>query len=643
MLTLIYYKVKFQTNHINFFQVIVSSHTELRCPECRVVVECKVDDLPPNVLLMRILEGMKNSAKPPPPESTVPPAPTTQVLQATGCPPHPPPVHIQNHQANKLHQQQILLQQKARLQAMQMQAQPNRRVVPHAFSIFEFVSKESTDLIFKKGELIILKRRVDSNWYHGEINGREGMVPSNFIQVMVPLPVPQCSALYDFKMGPQEEEGCLTFDKGAIIKVLRRVDQNWVEGRIGTNIGIFPIAFVEMNPLAKKMMESQTEVTKNQPNEPRKLPNLPEEPPSQSGSSSNSSSNPTSPQNRAFSGVKYRDYKDKRLSLNANISNRVPNVAIVQHSNRHSAEILSAPDVSMPLVSSTTDKQRVNVLKTSGQQNVPLPWGYLALYPYKPKKPDELELKKGCVYIVTERCLDGWFKGKNWREKTGVFPGNYVTALRSRDQQQLIHQGNITQTNIITSSGDNTSIPTAVPELPPRSAGTTSLLDSIFHRKSSESQPQQQNSTAVNLMKRLNIMKRSKSPVQGNPNPAFEDTTVVATPAVVKASPPVKQVAHVRSGSCPSQLLQNIQVDIGGGSTTGCGTLFGFGSQRHKPQKEKISVLSVRQQMDNHMNHRKSLSLDQNTAILKPQNSSPSAGNRHSAGPGPPVVQMRDK
>lgn len=40
---------------------IVEKHKELRCPECRVLVPCKIEDLPPNVLLMRILEGMKNS------------------------------------------------------------------------------------------------------------------------------------------------------------------------------------------------------------------------------------------------------------------------------------------------------------------------------------------------------------------------------------------------------------------------------------------------------------------------------------------------------------------------------------------------------------------------------------------------------
>lgn len=38
-------------------EVIVSSQGSLRCPECRVLVDMKIDELPPNVLLMRILEG----------------------------------------------------------------------------------------------------------------------------------------------------------------------------------------------------------------------------------------------------------------------------------------------------------------------------------------------------------------------------------------------------------------------------------------------------------------------------------------------------------------------------------------------------------------------------------------------------------
>ena len=60
-----------------------------------------------------------------------------------------------------------------------------------------------------------------------------------------------------------------------------------------------------------------------------------------------------------------------------------------------------------------------------------LPAAYFALYPYKPHKADELELKKGAIYMVSERCQDGWFKGTSTRtQKCGVFPGNYVTPVR---------------------------------------------------------------------------------------------------------------------------------------------------------------------------------------------------------------------
>ena len=40
---------------------------------------------------------------------------------------------------------------------------------------------------------------------------------------------------------------------------------------------------------------------------------------------------------------------------------------------------------------------------------------YIALYPYKPQKADELELRKGALYTVSEKCQDGWFKGSSVR------------------------------------------------------------------------------------------------------------------------------------------------------------------------------------------------------------------------------------
>lgn len=58
---------------------IVATHKELRCPECRTLVECRVDELPPNVLLMRILEGMKSKTT------------TTTTITTTISPPKKPP------------------------------------------------------------------------------------------------------------------------------------------------------------------------------------------------------------------------------------------------------------------------------------------------------------------------------------------------------------------------------------------------------------------------------------------------------------------------------------------------------------------------------------------------------------------------
>ena len=41
---------------------IVSTKGELRCPECRFLVEIRVDELPSNILLIRLLEGIKTKS-----------------------------------------------------------------------------------------------------------------------------------------------------------------------------------------------------------------------------------------------------------------------------------------------------------------------------------------------------------------------------------------------------------------------------------------------------------------------------------------------------------------------------------------------------------------------------------------------------
>ncbi|XP_029282121.1 LOW QUALITY PROTEIN: serine/threonine-protein kinase Nek1 [Cottoperca gobio] len=63
----------------------------------------------------------------------------------------------------------------------------------------------------------------------------------------------------------------------------------------------------------------------------------------------------------------------------------------------------------------------------SGRQR---PTVYVAMFPYSPRKEDELELRKGEMFLVLERCQDGWFKGTSMHTgKIGVFPGNYMSPV----------------------------------------------------------------------------------------------------------------------------------------------------------------------------------------------------------------------
>lgn len=200
-------------------QDILHSKKELRCPECRILVDTKIDELPPNVLLMRILERMKNLSVPQPSTGTSTTTTSTAVLAADAT--------------------------------KELGATKDSQ----AKAIFDYESSEVGDLSFKTGNILQLKRRIDKNWYLGELNGKTGVFPANHVQVIVPLPAALCKALYDFQMKEDEREGCLTFTRGTTIHVLRRVDQNWAEGRINNSIGIFPISFVELNPMAKQLLD----------------------------------------------------------------------------------------------------------------------------------------------------------------------------------------------------------------------------------------------------------------------------------------------------------------------------------------------------------------------------------------------------
>lgn len=88
--------------------------------------------------------------------------------------------------------------------------------LPYGKALYSYEGKEPGDLKFSKGDIIILRRRVDEHWYHGELHGAHGFLPASYIQCIRPLPQtpPQGKALYDFEMKDRDQDkDCLTFTK----------------------------------------------------------------------------------------------------------------------------------------------------------------------------------------------------------------------------------------------------------------------------------------------------------------------------------------------------------------------------------------------------------------------------------------------
>ncbi|XP_072477939.1 E3 ubiquitin-protein ligase SH3RF3 isoform X2 [Notamacropus eugenii] len=335
---------------------IVCSRHELRCPECRILVGCGVDELPANILLVRLLDGIRqrprgsgggggssscSSNGNSPTARGHGPTPAGGGGGGGGNAPGSPVYHpaAAAAAAATISGGTSAAASLRELAAASRSALLGKNIsqLPCGKALYSYEGKEPGDLKFNKGDIIILRRKVDENWYHGELNGNHGFFPASYIQCIKPLPQapPQGKALYDFEIKDKDQDkDCLTFTKDEILTVIRRVDDNWAEGMLGDKIGIFPLLYVE-------------------------------------DSSSAGSATVAGPRTSAAVG-----------------------------------EQGTSPKVQLPL-------------------NI-----YLALYAYKPQKNDELELRKGEMYRVIEKCQDGWFKGTSLRTGiSGVFPGNYVTPV----------------------------------------------------------------------------------------------------------------------------------------------------------------------------------------------------------------------
>ncbi|XP_073690079.1 sorbin and SH3 domain-containing protein 1 isoform X2 [Garra rufa] len=264
-----------------------------------------------------------------------------------------------------------------------------------ALARFDFRAESLKELPFQKGDIVYIYRQVDQNWFEGEHHGRVGIFPRSYVELLPPtekaqpqksapvqvLEYGEAIARFNFTGDTAVE---MSFRKGERITLIRRVDENWYEGKIsGTNRqGIFPVTYIEVH----------------------KRP-------------------------RVKNGVDYPDppiSHSPHRSTNASPQPLRNDVEYYGRSSRSPVMLFDIQDNNMN-ANSFTQPLSQSSSPEPGRMSCGI---FQALYNYMPQNEDELELQEGDLVNVMEKCDDGWFVGTSKRTKQfGTFPGNYVKAV----------------------------------------------------------------------------------------------------------------------------------------------------------------------------------------------------------------------
>lgn len=407
-------------------QRIFKAHKELRCPECRTLVFCSIEALPANLLLLRLLDGVRSGHN----------------SWRGGSFRRPRILTLQDNRKAKSSPRS--------LQASPFHLGPTVRIhmdgVPRAKALCNYRGKNPGDLKFNKGDVILLRRQLDENWYQGEINGVSGFFPASSVEVIkqLPQPPPLCRALYNFDLRDKdksENQDCLTFLKDDVITVISRVDENWAEGKLGDKVGIFPILFVEPNLSARHLLEKskghQLSRTKH-----LSLMSSPSR-----GKATNTSTLRKSPGSRRKESGQFsmttalntlnrmvhspEGHQMMEISTPVLISSTSPSM-LTQHGDRADFPASSAGQVSTSHPAPASPGHSTAMVSVPSSQQHLSTNMFVALHTYSAQGPEELDLKKGEGIRVLGKNQDGWLRGVSLvTGRTGIFPSDYVIPVFS--------------------------------------------------------------------------------------------------------------------------------------------------------------------------------------------------------------------
>ncbi|XP_075710144.1 SH3 domain-containing kinase-binding protein 1 isoform X1 [Rhinoderma darwinii] len=324
---------------------------------------------------------------------------------------------------------------------------------------FDYKAQHDDELTIVAGDIVTKIKKEDGGWWEGELKGRRGLFPDNFVRELkkdikkdVSSKPPErpnqtisngnvllsseavvrgsgrgertrrrrCQVAFSYI--PQNEDE-LELKVGEIIEVLGEVEEGWWEGFVNGKAGMFPSNFI-------KELVTETEIGGNFEEHQIKQ-GFKDTAGSESdgGESKSEGTNGTSgAENHAkkIRGFGFGDiFKDKPIKLRPRSMEMENDNAAVEKTMGKKIPPTMASQESLKM-------ETENKSKTKEYCKV--------LFPYEALNEDELTIREGdIVLVVNKDCVDvGWWEGEI-SGRRGVFPDNFVKPL-TPDYEKEIHR-----------------------------------------------------------------------------------------------------------------------------------------------------------------------------------------------------------
>ncbi|XP_060717292.1 SH3 domain-containing kinase-binding protein 1 isoform X1 [Tachysurus vachellii] len=311
---------------------------------------------------------------------------------------------------------------------------------------FDYQAQHDDELTIAIGDIISNIRKDEGGWWEGEVDGRRGLFPDNFVREIKkevkkelssasqasksdlsngsPSPRSEssirpakkgeairkrrCKAAFSYI--PQNEDE-LELKIGDVIEVLGEVEEGWWEGSLNGKIGMFPSNFTKELPIESEDLATPPEDTRSTRTSVKDSTGSESDGGDSSSvrSDAGSAASSSEIQPKKIRGFGFGDiFKDQPIKLrprSMDLENELEKLPVKK------------PTLSVPQ----------DTMKTEPENKPKAKEFCKVLFPYDAQNEDELSVKEGdIVSIISKDCADaGWWLGE-LNSKQGVFPDNFV-------------------------------------------------------------------------------------------------------------------------------------------------------------------------------------------------------------------------